>query len=132
MVNRRLVGGALCVVIACLAAPSLDGQQRGSNGEIYRELLPFVGLDGVRLEFLGLGHFIGSDRLPLIKTQEEDLERVAREWTGGEVATNGCQPSWRIHPVVREGARQVGIRRALTARKKKAGEDFSPPACDVA
>jgi hypothetical protein len=34
------------------------GQERAPNGQIYGELLPFVGLDGVRVEVVGLGGVI--------------------------------------------------------------------------
>jgi len=42
-------------VLLAWVAPLAGRQERAPNGEIYRELLPFVGLDGVRLEITGLG-----------------------------------------------------------------------------
>jgi hypothetical protein len=41
-------------MVVALAASVADAQERAPNGQIYRELVPFVGLDGVRLQITGL------------------------------------------------------------------------------
>jgi len=43
------------VLLLTWVTPTTGGQERAPNGGIYGELLPFVGLDGVRLEVSGLG-----------------------------------------------------------------------------
>ena len=44
---------AACALTLCVAGPT-RAQERAPNGQIYGELLPFVGLEGVRVEVFGL------------------------------------------------------------------------------
>ena len=56
--------------------------ERGPNGEIYRELLPFVGLKGVQLEIHGVGGHIWNLRPPTVENPESEitgLNRTERE-----------------------------------------------------
>jgi hypothetical protein len=43
---------ASCFLMFCVARPTC-AQERAPNGQIYGELLPFVGLNGVRVQVLG-------------------------------------------------------------------------------
>ena len=43
---------AVALLVSCLQVAA--AQERAPNGEIYRELLPFVGLEGIRLQITGL------------------------------------------------------------------------------
>jgi len=45
MMTRRVVVAALVAI----GAPIAHAQERAPSGQIYRELLPFVGLDGVTI-----------------------------------------------------------------------------------
>jgi len=83
---RRVV---LVAALLAVAAPVAKGQERAPNGEIYRELMPFVGLEGVRLEIMGLGGAIFNTPGPvngdpettltgLSRAEHEQLERVIR------------------------------------------------------
>jgi hypothetical protein len=48
---RALVVGGLALCAAAL----VNAQERAANGQIYGELLPFVGLGGVRIQVFGIG-----------------------------------------------------------------------------
>jgi hypothetical protein len=45
----------LASIVGLLLAPVLFAQERAANGQIYGELKPFVGLQGVRFQVTGLG-----------------------------------------------------------------------------
>jgi hypothetical protein len=71
------------------AGARIAGQERAANGEIYRELVPFVGLDGVRVRVTGLGGSVFNVPGPvagdpettltgLSRAEHEQLDRVIR------------------------------------------------------
>jgi hypothetical protein len=54
--NRRAARRAVLLLAVVLTwVTPIAGQERAPNGRIYNELLPFVGLTGVRVEVVGLG-----------------------------------------------------------------------------
>jgi hypothetical protein len=54
MANARIVTLFVATILLAGSGAIAGPQERGPNGEIYRELLPFVGLEGVRLRVTGL------------------------------------------------------------------------------
>src|SRR4030095_1858554 len=72
---RRSIG-ALAVGILLVGHSHLGGQERGPTGQVYKGLLPFVGLNGVRFHLTGLGHFVGDDDSSFPKAAQEQLEQV--------------------------------------------------------
>jgi hypothetical protein len=69
----------LCVILfLAVAPPAARGQERSPGGQIYRELLPFVGLEGVRLEIFGLGGGIFNTPGPVSGDPEKTLTGLSR------------------------------------------------------
>ena len=79
--RARLVRFLFATALLTLWQPVAGRQERAPNGEIYRELLPFVGLAGVRLEVTGLGGALFN--LPGVVSDPETavtgLSRAERE-----------------------------------------------------
>jgi hypothetical protein len=64
--------------LLAIGAPIATDQERAPNGQIYRELLPFVGLDGVRLQIRGLGGGIFNTPEPVTGDPETTLTGLSR------------------------------------------------------
>jgi hypothetical protein len=89
MLGARMKPAVFVIVLLAIRAPVAQGQERAPNGQIYGELLPFVGLEGVRLEVHGLGGAIFNTPGPvsgdpettmtgLSRAEHEQLEQVIR------------------------------------------------------
>lgn len=74
----RLKPVLFVIVLLAVGAPAAQGQERAPGGQIYRELLPFVGLEGVRLEILGLGGRIFNTPGPVSGDPETALTGLSR------------------------------------------------------
>jgi hypothetical protein len=74
MMTPSVVVAGLLVI----GAPVATGQERAPNGQIYRELLPFVGLDGVRVEIHGLGGGVFNIPGPVTGDPETTLTGLSR------------------------------------------------------
>jgi hypothetical protein len=68
----------VCLALSLVIAPCASGQERSPNGEIYHELLPFVGLNGVRLEIHGFGGFVWNIRGSAPRDPEADITGLSR------------------------------------------------------
>ncbi|HEY2433532.1 MAG TPA: hypothetical protein VGI12_12725 [Vicinamibacterales bacterium] len=64
--------------LLAIGVPAATGQERAPNGQIYRELLPFVGLDGVRVEIHGLGGGVFNIPGPITGDPETTLTGLSR------------------------------------------------------
>src|SRR3989442_3572630 len=73
-IRRVLMALALSLMMVPFAAP----QERAPNGEIFRELLPFVGLNGVRLEIHGLGGLTWNIRPPAVADPDTEITGLSR------------------------------------------------------
>jgi hypothetical protein len=105
------------IVLLAVAAPTALGQERAPNGQIYRELLPFVGLEGVRLEIYGLGGGIFNIPGPvngdpetvltgLSRAEHQELERVLRADIDEAFRTGGI-------PILASGGSPDDVRPSL-------------------
>ena len=53
--RRSAINVVLAIAVLVVGVPVAGrGQERGFNGQIYNDLVPFVGLKGVRLQIIGL------------------------------------------------------------------------------
>ena len=66
------------IVLLAIGAPAGEAQERAPGGQIYRELLPFVGLEGVRLEIVGLGGGVFNTPGPVSGDPETTLTGLSR------------------------------------------------------
>jgi hypothetical protein len=90
---------AICCLAACVARPAA-AQERGTNGQIFGEILPFVGLDGVRVEVTGI--------LGVIYNLREVNEEPAKAATGLS-RTELEQLDRAIHSDVADAFRRRGM-----------------------
>jgi hypothetical protein len=63
------------VLLLLLAEPVIALQERASTGQIYQELIPFVGLDGVRFEVHGLEAMLFDVVPPIPQTTANAINR---------------------------------------------------------
>src|SRR5690242_3220619 len=100
MHRKRHVQRVLAVLIVSAAAVSVSGtQERSANGQIYGELLPFVGLSGVRFELNGFeaGIWNGisvtgdpeTEITGLSRSEHEEVDQAIRADVGASFAAAG-------------------------------------------
>jgi hypothetical protein len=74
----RLILVLIAAVLLAFNSPAAGRQERAPNGAIYRELLPFVDLDGVRVQITGLGGAIFNVPGPIAGDPETTLTGLSR------------------------------------------------------
>ena len=108
----------LVIILLAFGAPAAQGQERAPGGQIYRELLPFVGLEGVRLQIYGLGGRIFNTPGPvagdpettltgLSRAEHQQLERAIRADIDEAFQNNGI-------PLLSSGGDRTEVRPSLT------------------
>jgi hypothetical protein len=99
MHTRQDLPRVLGLLVVAAAVSASGAQERAPNGQVYRELEPFVGLNGVRFELTGLGgriwNVVGVAGDPettvtgLSRSENEQLDQSIRADASAALAAAG-------------------------------------------